>query len=143
MRAFLILTLVLSFFTRRVEAQIEWSFGFNESTSEVELTATLEDGWHLYSQFIDNDLGPIPTSFLFKTSDCLKLLGQTKEPTSIKDYDPNFEGELNFFVSRVTFIQRVKVEGNCEIKGVVDYMICNDTKCLPPTLHEFTISVKE
>jgi hypothetical protein len=125
------------------DAQIDWSFSFNSESNEIELRADLEEGWHLYSQYIENDLGPIPTSILFKTSDCFKLLGKTKEPESIKAYDPNFEGDLNFFSDKVTFSQKVKIEGACSIKGAVDFMICNDRMCLPPTVKEFIVSVQD
>lgn len=123
--------------------QIEWTFAYNDASEEVELKAVLDEGWHLYSQRIQNDLGPIPTSILFKTSDCFKLLGKTNEPESIKAYDPNFEGELNFFEHEVVFRQKVKVADGCVINGAVDYMICNETMCLPPTVIEFKIKTKE
>lgn len=143
MRAFFLLFFCLFILPQSVEAQINWEFSYNSKSNEVELTATLDEGWHLYSQFIDNDLGPIPTSILFKTSDCFELIGKTKEPPSTKAYDPNFEGELNFFSDKVTFLQKIKTEGACQIKGAVDFMICNSTMCLPPTLKEFSISVQD
>lgn len=139
-----VLTLFISFLLQSsLFAQIEWSFSYNEKSETVELKATLEEGWHLYSQQIKNDLGPIPTSILFKTDDCFKLIGKTVEPESIKAYDPNFEGELNFFEKEVTFRQKIRSAENCVINGAVDYMICNETMCLPPTVKEFTIKINE
>ncbi|TNE77353.1 MAG: hypothetical protein EP333_00895 [Bacteroidetes bacterium] len=140
------LLILVSFITltqSRLSAQIEWDFTFNAQTEEVELRAKLDEGWHLYSQRIENDLGPIPTSILFKTSDCFKLIGKTNEPESIQAYDPNFEGELNFFEHEVVFTQKVRTSPECKINGAVDYMICNETMCLPPTVVEFSIKIEE
>lgn len=131
----------LGFF--HLSAQIEWEFSYNSGEEKVELHASLEEGWHIYSQKINNDIGPIPTSILFKTSDCYKLIGKTNEPESIKAYDPNFEGELNFFEHEVVFTQKIKTEAGCQIDGAVDYMICNETMCLPPTVIEFRIKVED
>ena len=32
---------------------------------DIVFTAKLDDGWELYSQFLDNDSGPLPTTFIF------------------------------------------------------------------------------
>ncbi len=137
-----ILVFIFSFLgVMHLSAQIEWNFAYSETSEHVELKANLEEGWHLYSQKIQNDIGPIPTSILFKTSDCFKLIGKTNEPESIKAYDPNFEGELSFFEHEVVFTQKIKAEEGCRITGAVDYMICNETMCLPPTVVEFSINI--
>jgi thiol:disulfide interchange protein DsbD len=72
----------------------------------------------------------------------VKFIGETLEPESIKEYDPNFEGELNFFKDEVTFVQKVEVEQPTELSGTVTYMICNDVMCLPPVDEFFKIEVK-
>lgn len=122
--------------------KVDWSYVFNPAAGEVQVTADIAEGWHLYSQHIDNEIGPIPTSFEFQENPAVEFIGSTKEPESIKEYDPNFEGELNFFKDEVTFVQKAKVKGATTIVGTVTYMVCNDTMCLPPVDEVFTINIK-
>lgn len=122
--------------------EVAWDFSFNNETSAIEIHAVIQDGWHLYSQEIDNDLGPIPTFFEFKTNESFKLVGKTNEPTPIKEYDENFEGELNFFKNEVVFSQKIDNVSASSVEGVVTYMVCNDVMCMPPVDLEFTITIK-
>ncbi len=138
----LTLTFLLMSFWSRCQDQVNWSYLFNPRTAQLEITADIANGWHLYSQHIDNEIGPIPTSFQFAENGAVKFIGETLEPESIKEYDPNFEGELNFFKDEVTFVQKVEVEQPTELSGTVTYMICNDVMCLPPVDEFFKIEVK-
>ena len=106
----------------------------------VEVKAVIAEGWHLYSQHIDDGIGPIPTAFEFQENPNVRYIGKTIEPESIREYDPNFEGDLNFFKNEVTFTQKVKVAEPTEITGVVTYMICNDVMCMPPVDENFRIT---
>lgn len=121
--------------------EVDWDFSFNSEESAIEIHAKIQDGWHLYSQEIDNDLGPIPTLFEYTTNENFKLIGQTNEPTPIKEYDENFEGELNFFKHEVLFSQKIENLSATSINGVVTYMVCNDVMCMPPVDLEFTIII--
>jgi thiol:disulfide interchange protein DsbD len=125
------------------QEKVQWSYSFDNELDIVEVKAVIAGGWHLYSQKIDNDLGPIPTSFSFEENDDYTLVGKTIEPESLKEYDENFEGELNFFKDEVIFKQKIKVERSTTVKGVVTFMVCNDTMCLPPTDIEFSIKINK
>ena len=76
------------------------------------MTATLEKGWHTYSQkqFGPEFEGPIPTEFTFNASEStFKLVGTTKEPEIQPIYDPVFEMDVVYFSDKVTFIQQIEV----------------------------------
>lgn len=119
-----------------------WNYLYNPASEEVQITAEIAEGWHLYSQHIDNELGPIPTSFEFQENPAVQLIGETVEPESIKEYDPNFEGDLNFFKDEVTFVQKVKLQRPTTILGTVTFMVCNDVMCLPPVDELFKIEIQ-
>lgn len=138
----LTLTFLLLSYLSVSQDQVDWNYMYNPRSTQIEITATIANGWHLYSQHIDNEIGPIPTSFQFADNGSVKLIGSTVEPESIKEYDPNFEGELNFFKDAVTFVQKVEVDRPTELTGVVTYMVCNDVMCLPPVDELFKIEVK-
>ncbi len=96
--------------------------------------ATIDKGWHLYSQNVPDD-GPIPTLFTYENSnDNFMLIGSTQEEEGHTVNDPVFEMEIKYFEESATFKQKVKLKEEIKsITGVVEFMVCDDTRCLPPT----------
>lgn len=124
-----LLTTSFSVFSQDV---VQWEAVFNAELSQVEIKATIKEGWHLYSQNIDNSVGPVPTSFTFQSSDDFQLKGKVSEPKAIKKFDENFEATLDFFEKEVVFIQKVDVFKTTKMDLVITFMVCNDVMCLPP-----------
>jgi DsbC/DsbD-like thiol-disulfide interchange protein len=57
--------------------------------------------------------------------------------------EPAFGMKVAFFEKSVIFQQKVKVSKfPVTVKGSVEYMVCNDEKCLPPDTKSFSIPVK-
>lgn len=123
------------------QSKIQWNFSYDSESKSMNMEATIADGWHLYSQHVDNEIGPVPTSFLFDENDQIKLIGKVNEPTPIQKYDETFEAMLDFFEGKVVFQQRLSPKESTTINGVVTYMLCNDTMCLPPTDEKFSIQI--
>jgi len=123
---------------------IRWSY-VAKKTSKTEalvtVTATLDKGWHLYSQYVKTG-GPQPTQFKYERSKGYDLIGNTIEPTPIVRLEPEFMMEVGYFETSVTFQQKVKLKGKkATVKGVVKFMVCNDNQCLPPDEVKFTVEV--
>lgn len=123
------------------QGEIQWNYSFNKEKSQLEFKADLKDGWHVYSQFVDMEFGPIPTSFEFESNNKVKLISNVKEPAPIVKYDETFETELAYFEKEVIFSQAVKVKKNVALSGELTYMVCNETMCLPPKDEVFTIII--
>ncbi|PLX10337.1 MAG: thiol:disulfide interchange protein, partial [Marinilabiliales bacterium] len=120
---------------------VKWDFSKEKiSDDEYELifTATIDHKWHLYSQ--DIPMSPPATTFKFNESDDYELLGKVSEESPvIEEYDPNFEMELKYFANEAIFKQKVKILGsNAKITGSLEFMCCDDTRCLPPTDVDFS-----
>jgi thiol:disulfide interchange protein DsbD len=133
--------LVFLSFTGVGQGKIKWVYSYNPDQKTIDIQAKIVDGWHLYSQHVSNEIGPVPTSFVFQDNSQIKLIGKVTEPTPIQKYDENFEAMLDFFEGQVTFSQRISVKGATKVDGVVTYMLCNDTMCLPPVEEHFTIEI--
>lgn len=125
------------------QEKVEWTYSFDSESSTIQIKATIDEGWHLYSQHIDNEIGPVPTSISFEKNGEVVIVGKTIEPESLKEYDENFEGELNFFKDEVVFTQKIKLKKSTTLNGVVTFMVCNDTMCLPPTDIDFSIKINK
>ncbi len=125
---------------------VKWSTSVNKiSATEYELvaTATIDAGWHLYSQNVPED-GPIPTSFAFEGNANYLKKGNTAEGEGHTIQDPIFEMEITYFEKKADFKQRIRVKGKTpfEVKGTVEFMVCDDSRCLPPTEVDLVFNVK-
>jgi DsbC/DsbD-like thiol-disulfide interchange protein len=124
---------------------VKWSYAAKK-TSKTEATlflkATIDEGWHLYSQNMA-DGGPVKTSFNFAASKAYKPVGKTVEPKGIVKFEKSFDMNVIYFEKSVVFQQKVKLTGaNATVKGTLEYMVCDDSQCLPPETVEFSIPVK-
>lgn len=142
---FLFLTFTLGLFSQ-IEDPLQWSTSV-EKVSDTEYIlvskATIEEGWHLYAQEVPED-GPIPTTFSFDTSnENFSLIGKTLEEEGHTVDDPVFEMKIKFFENSAIFRQRVKTTAEINtIKGVVEFMVCDDTKCLAPTEVDLVFTIE-
>jgi thiol:disulfide interchange protein len=142
----IILMLVNSIGFSQVLTPVKWTFSskkINDSTANLSLKATLDKGWHVYSQNITGE-GPVPTTFTFDKSKDYKLVGNVYEPKGTEEYDPNFEMKLVFFSNSVTFVQQVKILSTkaFTVKGLLNYMTCDNKQCLPPEDVEFSFNIE-
>lgn len=114
----------------------------NDEEAELIMTATMESGWHLYSQYVPEG-GPVPTEFSFKTDDNFELIGKVVEPKPIEEEDPNFEIVLKFFNKKASFKQKIKIKTDkaFQVKGDVYFMCCDDKQCLPPNTVDFVFNI--
>ena len=123
------------------QENVAWTLHYDNSTESIVIEADIEEGWHLYSQNIDKNVGPVPTTFEYIENPAINIIGKTTEPQSITKFDENFGGELSFFEGKVVFNQKIKVLNSTIQKGVITYMICNDEVCLPPKDVEFEVVI--
>lgn len=126
---------------------VKWSFSSKKTAdadAEIILTATIDKGWHLYSQFIPEN-GPVPTEFVFDKSNLYQPVGKVLEPKPIAEKDPNFDNMvLKFFSTKAVFRQKIKIlsDKTFTVKGTVTFMCCNDVSCLPPNDVSFSVKVE-
>ena len=140
-RFFCFLFLTFSALSLQAQDKVKWETSFNKEKNSIEFKAVIADGWHLYSQFINNDIGPVPTSFNFDKSTTVTLVDKVVEPTPIRKYDENFEANLDFFISPVVFTQKLGKGSKGKVTGTITYMVCNDVMCLPPVDVPFEVTI--
>jgi DsbC/DsbD-like thiol-disulfide interchange protein len=142
--AIIVFVLALSIGVKaQIEAPVKWAYAAKRISSTeavVFLKATIQDGWHIYSMNV-KDGGPIKTSFKFSPSKEYALVGTTSEPAPLTKYEKSFSMDVSYFEKSVVFQQKVKLKSAnaTAIKGQLEYMTCNDKKCLPPEDVDFSI----
>jgi len=141
MYAFLVV--IFTAFFMQLNAQIltpvKWNIQSEQDGKDVTLTftASIDEHWHLYSQ--DIDMAPPATTFNFEDSDQYELIGDVIESETIEEFDKNFDMTLKYFEHEALFTANIKLltDEKVVVKGYVNYMSCDDTRCLPPADEEF------
>ena len=126
---------------------VKWSTSVEKvSDTEYKLIskATIESGWHLYSQNVPED-GPIPTSFIYDDfNGAFKFIDNTSEEEGHTVDDPVFQMKIKFFEKSAIFVQKMEVLGEeTTVNGIVEFMVCDDSRCLPPTEVELVFNLSE
>jgi len=146
-KLFLFLSLIIATTSfSQIYDPVKWSTSvekISETEYDLVITSTIEENWHLYSQNVPED-GPIPTAFSFTITSDFELVGKTSEEEGHMVNDPVFEMKIKYFENKATFKQRIKVlqKNSFKIIGEVEFMVCDDAKCLPPTTVDLEFSIK-
>ncbi|MBF4516862.1 thioredoxin family protein [Flavobacterium sp. ANB] len=109
---------------------------------ELIITAQIEKGWHMYSQKVPAN-GPMPTSFVFSKSKNYTAKGGVIEPTGHEIDDPVFGIRIRLFETKAVFTQKIKRKNNeaFRVNATIEFMVCNDQSCLPPSERDFVFEI--
>jgi thiol:disulfide interchange protein DsbD len=137
--ALFLLTLVAS---AQVEKVVDWTFDIEqkgEKEFDLKIHADIKENWHLYSQKLESEDGPIPTEIMLNLHDFAHQEGDVKETGELHhEFDPNFDMELSFYGNYADFTMNVKVDHlDSLVTGYVYFMVCDDKQCLPPEYVDF------
>ncbi|AEV32781.1 thiol:disulfide interchange protein [Owenweeksia hongkongensis DSM 17368] len=147
----LLILATLFFAFQFVDAQVydpvKWKYSvkyLEDNKAELQVTATIEDHWHVYSIEIPETSPVIGTEVTVEESSSFALNGPLREPTPIEEYDPNFDEILKWHAHNVTFTQPIKIlsEKDFTIKGELMFMVCNESMCLPPEYIDISFKIK-
>jgi thiol:disulfide interchange protein DsbD len=113
---------------------VSWTYETKKKsadTYEVILTAEVESPWHIYSQNTGKG-GPIATTVKFKANPLVTVTGKTNEV-----------GKLEKTYDKLQFVQTIKLKGKVKtnVSGTIEYMVCDDSQCLPPTKKNFDLKL--
>jgi hypothetical protein len=131
----------------QLQDPVKWTFTskkISESTFEISLTASVDAGWHVYSQATP-DGGPTPTTIVFTRNPLIQLDGPVKEVGKLEQrHEPLFGVDVKQYSRKVVFVQTVKLKAKTKtaITGTVEFMACTDRECLPPSTLEFSITLQ-
>lgn len=130
--------------TNQPENPIKWTLTVESAKQPIKtgdqfvanLTAQIEEGWHLYSlDEIPN--GPRPTRIALSAEQPFELAGEIEQPVPIVKYDENFGVETQYYEESVTFSLPIKSlssakAGKTNLTVQTRYQVCNERLCLPP-----------
>jgi thiol:disulfide interchange protein DsbD len=112
----------------------------------VQVTAVIDEGWHLYA--LDPvEGGPIPTRISASPTPAFTLREKDiDKPEPKRAQDPNFNIETAYYEESVTFGLPIAVAsdvaaGEREIEVTARFQACNDSICLRPQAATMKIKV--
>ncbi|TNE68408.1 hypothetical protein EP331_15740 [bacterium] len=128
------------------------TFSVKDAPKEVSINETfsvvfqvaIEGDWHLYGLEIPKG-GPVATSFKSK-SEFVALSGKPSESKPDIVNDPNFKMEVSWHKTGAEFTVPLVYTGSEAESYIVEievqYMLCNDSMCLPPTRKKISFPIK-
>ncbi|WDF64499.1 protein-disulfide reductase DsbD family protein [Flavobacterium sp. KACC 22763] len=145
-----IIIIVLLLFSASMFAQmynpVKWSTSVEKVSDKeyiLKAQAKIQSGWHLYGQYIEEG-GPSRTAFTFKNPNKnFELIGKTTEEKGHEVVDKIFDMKIKYFEDKALFTQKIKFTSDniSNIEGEVEFMVCDDSNCLPPTSEELTFKI--
>ena len=146
---FLALIFIPFFTFSQVLAPVKWSFKIEQTKpgeATLLLIATIDHGWHVYSRNNPQPPnGPIGTTFTFTKNEDYQLIGDVTEPKPIEETDSQFDNQtLRYFEHKAIFKQKIKILGkkDFQVKGSLEFMCCDNSRCIPPDQVEFNFELK-
>ena len=126
---------------------VSWTFNskkISDNIYELQITATIQKGWHLFSQKQPEDAIAVPTSFSFNKNPLLDFDGKVKEVGKLEKYkDEKLDLSAYQYSNKVVFVQKIKLKGKAKtnVTGKLEFQTCNDEKCLPPKTVAISIAL--
>lgn len=134
------------FLMAQSSTQVKWTYSAKkiaDKTYEVHLNASIGGDYHMYAQDAGGD-GPIATAFTFTRSPLFTLEGKVKEDGKlIKKFESAWSHDVRYYQNAVDFVQVVKLKSNLKtsLNGKVEFMVCNDRQCLPPSDVDIKVNI--
>jgi hypothetical protein len=142
MRFILVFLYLISNNWSNAQNHVSWEFSYDKLSSSILIIGIIDEGWHLYSQKTPANSGPIPVTINITKKKDLKLIGKFQEKLEPHEiFDVNFDSKVYLFEYSYLAYQKIKIKNTNQIIGNVQYMVCNDTQCLPPIEVPFTLII--
>lgn len=114
-------------------------------TMELTVSATIADGWYIYS-ITQGEGGPVPTNVALAPDQPFLPAGTLSGPAPTARFDRNFDMEVETHVGSVVYVLPVQASpeappGLAELGVRVRYQACTDRVCLPAQTVNISVSV--
>jgi thiol:disulfide interchange protein DsbD len=125
---------------------VTWSFQSKKISAdkwEIAMTANINGNYHMYSQKAGVEAAPA-TVISISPNPLILVDGSAKEKGElIKKFESAWPGTVHYYEKSVEFVQVIKVKAKAKttFKGNIEYVLCNDARCLPTASVPFNIEV--
>lgn len=147
------LTMIMSGFIASAFGQVELgkdkvkvTFSIEQTNCEAIIIAkiVMANTWHINSTVLPAGSFGYPTAFKLDKSTSFKTVGGVIEPKPHVYMDEAADEMLSTHEGTLVMKRKIKIESDKDftINGSFDFQTCDESKCLPPALYEFSLKVK-
>jgi hypothetical protein len=116
------------------------------STIEINLSAEVQEGWHVYG-LTQAPGGPTPLRVNLDENAVVQIVSVKSGTVSVKKHDPSFDLETEFYpgsfsVDIQTQVKQHAAAGDQSVPVSVRFQACNDRTCLPPKTVHFSVPIE-
>ena len=146
-------TLILSSSISNVFGQIELgkdkvkvTFSVIQNNCEATIIAkiVMDPSWHINSNVLPEGSFGYATTFNLEKSTSFKTVGGVIEPKPHLEMDEIADEMLSTHAGTITMKRKIKFDTDKDftIKGTFDFQTCDESKCLPPAVYDFSLKIK-
>lgn len=146
-RKILVATFALLSITASAQMQkpVKWNVSCQklaDTVFRVDFKASIDAGWHLYSQYLPEGNFAFPTKFEFNKTTDIELVDTVAELTEVTIEKDEIAGVMtHFYSNEALFAQNVRITGKSpEIAGIIEFQACNDEQCVKDE-YEFSMQL--
>ena len=132
-------------FVGLAQKPVSWNYSakkISDKTYEIHLSATIQDGWHLYAQSQSENFIGTATSIRFTKHPLVFFAGKPTEVGALEiKREPSLGVESREYKESVDFVQRITLKGEIKtnVSGSIEFQVCTDEMCLQPTIVRFSV----
>ncbi|MBN9383248.1 MAG: hypothetical protein J0H74_21010 [Chitinophagaceae bacterium] len=141
----LVVCLLLAGIQAVAQDPVSWQFNLRKKAGglyELHMTASIERGWHIYSQMQPQGAIGFPIVVGWDKNPLLIMEGAVEESgVLIKHREPVLDSESWQYAGKVDLIQvvRMKAKVKTSLSGAIRFQVCTEQKCLPPASVDFRL----
>lgn len=126
---------------------VTWTYStklIGKQVYEIHITASIDAGWHIYSQHQPSEAIAVPTSITYTQNPLIAIQGPTKEEGKVVHFRNDTIGiAQDQYSKKVDFVQvvRLKAAVKTKVQGNLTFQACTDEQCLPAAHINFSIEL--
>jgi Disulphide bond corrector protein DsbC len=126
---------------------VHWKYTakkIDAKTYELHITATLDEGWHIYAMLQPASAISVPTKIVFTKNPLVLADGKLKELGKIeKQFIKEAGIEQNMLEKTVDYVQVIKLKASVKtsVNGTLTWQACTSEMCLPEKTIPFSITI--
>ncbi len=138
-------TILVTTASAQIQNPVKWDIS-SEKTGEneyqINFKAKIDNGWHIFAQYLPKGNYSLPTSFTFEQISDAELVDTVRELSNVVVEKDEIAGAMvRFFCNEAVFAQTVKVTGTAPtVSGKIEYQTCSDEMCVMGD-KEFSLSI--
>jgi thiol:disulfide interchange protein DsbD len=129
----------------KVEDVVKWQYAAKntgENTYEINLSAKIKEGWHIYTSNPGGDGSQIPTNIQFIPNRDIQLNGNMNVSGKVVSEKIEDIGTIHYYKHAVAYKQKIRAKNNTRLKVAITFQTCDDAMCLPPVYDTVQIRIE-